>query len=58
MATEGLLCSRNWTWLHAHPGWVMTIYQVGKLFENVYMRAETAENAASSLRKAGHLFLY
>jgi hypothetical protein len=35
----------------------MTIYQVGKLFGNVYMRAATAENAASGLRKAGPLFL-
>jgi hypothetical protein len=40
-------------WLHAHPGWVVTIYQVGELFGCAYMRAATAENAASGFRKAG-----
>jgi hypothetical protein len=40
-------------WLRAHPGHVVNIYQVGELYGNPYMRASTAENAASGFRKAG-----
>jgi hypothetical protein len=40
-------------WLRAHPGKVMTLYQVGELFEKAYMRASTVENFACSFRKTG-----
>lgn len=40
-------------WLRAHPGQVMNIYQVGELYRNAYMRAATAENAASCFGKVG-----
>jgi hypothetical protein len=33
-------------WLHAHPGLVVIIRQVGDLFGNAYKKAATVENTA------------
>jgi len=40
-------------WLRSHPGRVVTIYQIGKLFGNTYKRAATGEIAANGFRATG-----
>jgi hypothetical protein len=34
-------------WLHSHPGWDVTIYQIGELFRNAYKRAATSKTVAN-----------
>jgi len=36
--------------LRSHPGRVITVYQIGKLFGNAYKRAATGEIAANGFR--------
>lgn len=40
-------------WLRNHPGRVVTVYQIGELFGKAYLKAATAEVAASGFKKAG-----
>jgi hypothetical protein len=37
-------------WLRSHPGRVVTVYQIGELFENAYKRAATGEIAPNVFR--------
>lgn len=40
-------------WLVNHPGRVVTIYQVGKLFNGAFTRAASVENAVKGFEKSG-----
>jgi len=40
-------CQEIEKWLHFHPGRVITIYQIGKLFRNTYKQAATGEIVAN-----------
>jgi hypothetical protein len=46
-------CQEIEKWFHSHPGRVVTVYQIGELFGNVYKRAATGEIA--SVRQASFL---
>ena len=46
-------CQEIEKWLCSHPGWVITIYQIGKLFGNAYKRAATGERVSNGLRVTG-----
>jgi hypothetical protein len=47
-------CQETEKWLRSHPGWVVTVYQIGELFGNPYNRAATGETAANGFRATGH----
>jgi hypothetical protein len=35
-------CQEIEKWLHSHPGRVVTVYQIGELFQNAYKQAATS----------------
>lgn len=41
------------TWLKAHPGRVVTQFQIGSLFEKAYGKAATIHNAVNGFKKTG-----
>jgi hypothetical protein len=46
-------CQEMEKWLCSHPGRVITVYQIGKLFGNAYKRAETDKIAVNGFRATG-----
>jgi hypothetical protein len=40
-------------WLRNHPGRVVTMFQVGELFGNAFMRAATVQTAVNAFKKTG-----
>lgn len=41
------------TWLRANFGRVVTVYQIGELFQRAYMKAATVQNAVKGFRTTG-----
>jgi hypothetical protein len=46
-------CQEIEKWLHSHPGWVITVYQIGELFGNAYKQAATGDIAANGVWVTG-----
>jgi len=46
-------CQEIEKWLRSHPGQVVTVYQIGKLFGSAYKRAATGEIVVNSFRVTG-----